>query len=54
MGGRQAVQHYGKAVIAKGNEIFLMFRPLSAVSGHGCPEKSALSPDGELRTAACV
>ena len=21
----------------------------AAISGHGCPEKSAMSPDGELR-----
>ena len=29
-----------------------MFRSLSAISGHGCPEKLASNPDGELRAVA--
>ena len=34
-------------VIAQENEIFLLFRSRTAISGHGCPEKPEMSPDGE-------
>ena len=29
-----------------------MFRTIIAISGQGCPEKPALSPDDELRAVA--
>ena len=35
------------AVITQENEIFLMFRAVSAILGHGCPEKPEMSLDGE-------
>ena len=48
----QIAQKKCQAVLAEKNEIFFMFRLSSAIEGHGRPEKSALSPDGELRTVA--
>ena len=38
---------YHNAGIVKENEIFLMFRAVSAISGHGCPGKP------ETRMDAC-
>ncbi len=37
-----------------GKWIFLMVLSRAAISGHGCYEKSAMSPDGELRMVASV
>ena len=48
----QIAQNSYKAVFAQGNEIFIMFCSSSAISWHGCHEKSALTLDGELRTVA--
>ena len=41
-----------QAVIVEENEIFLMVLSRTAISGHGCSEKSAMSLDGELRMVA--
>ena len=37
---------------AKGDEIFLIFRTILAISGHGCPDKPDLRLDGECRAVA--
>ena len=46
------LRNYYDTVIAQKNEIFILFRTMLAISGHGCPEKPEMSMEahrGRLR-----